>query len=283
MNIRLLTASLAVVTCGLAITIISCNGDGANVPNAPTQPTHGGKSEHVLGANCSSTLGADRCGAGTAATTYDQETGVLSVTGSNDLASGLKSTFGAAHDGHLDVKTQAPAGPGQQLAAVAYDGLIEQGRIEVGQDLTNPQRSTLRPTFNAGDGIYKINVLSGGTVVGTQENVPVGSTTYAFFSVTITIRIGWVVITVKFGEQQQKGTHANAVNVDAGACEWILGQNGGPAYDFTLPNGQVVHGDEIRFTEQVDGSGRYPYHSVSRLDLLSNMGSFDVLSEQIGE
>src|SRR4051812_33596950 len=156
MNMKLLTTSLLAFGCGLAMTIVSCNGDKDGIADAPNQPTRGQDAVHVLTNNCNSTIGADRCASGAATTSYDQLTGILSVSNSNDLASGVRSTFAAAHDGQVDVTTQIPQSATQQFSTVAYDANIEQGRVDLGQDPNDASRSTLTPAFKAGNGTYRV-------------------------------------------------------------------------------------------------------------------------------
>lgn len=280
MNVKLLTTSLLAMGCGLAITIVSCNGDKDGVADAPSQPTRGQGTTHVLTNNCNSTLGVDRCATGMASATYDQVTGKLSVTNSTDLQSGLKSTFGPVHDGQVVVDAQLPHAASDQFTVVAHNGEIEEGRIELTAAPNANSQSALKPIFNAGDGTYSIEVYNDGQQVATQASVQAGSTTTVAYSI-FSRWWRWIIKIVNSLAEQQKGVHMEGT-VQAGACVWIVGNSIENASTIILPNGVQVQGDEIHFVEDVDGSGRYPYHSVDRLDVLSNMGTFDVLSEQVG-
>lgn len=281
MNIKKMTTLLVLLGCGLATTIISCNGDG--VADTPSVPTHGVKTPHLQADGCNSTLAIDRCAVGAASAEYNPETGALSVTNSNDLLSGVKSSFLDAYSWHNQISSKLPASPGEQISAVAYNNDARQARLDVSQDQLDNSRTSISPTFDAGSGKYRVEVYNDGAKIATQENVLPGSTTYAKIIIDVWIHWGFQVIHVhiEIGAQQNKGAHVNATNelVDAGACEWVVGGPSENAVEVTLPDGTIANGDEIRFIEEVDGATRYPYQSVNRIDVLSNVGSFDVLGE----
>jgi len=278
MKMKLLAASLAAISCAFAMTIVSCNSDDS-VADVPSQPTHDDRGAQILGGPCQGILPVLRCDLGTATNSFDQMTGVFSVTGSNNLTSGTKSTFPASHNWHQRIASSAPQGAAQMLSAVAYDNGIRQARLDITQDIANPAQTILTPTFDAGNGTYQVEVLNNGQQVGIQTGVPPGS--FAKVTITITFETWWgfVTISVTIGNTHQKGASPNAIATEAGACAWVFGGSGEATTQYTLPNGMIVLGDEIRFIEEVDGSGRYPYHSVNRIDVLSNLGTYDIRSE----
>jgi len=278
MKLNTVVASLAAISCGLAITLVSCNGD--NDLNAPTNPSRGGKAPEVLSDNCNATKALNRCAMGSAVLEYNQEFGDLTATNLNDLRSGISSVFAPTRNWQQAVDADIPEQDGQQITAVAYNQGNVESDLRVGRG-SNPSLLQLTPTFLAGDGIYNVEVYNQGQLVATQPNVPPTSPPTAaargkFWR--------WVKFHVRFGPaslQRQKGNSLSAKG-ETGACEWVVSDDLGPSTSITLPDGRVVQGNEIRFTEVVDGSGRYPYHTTDRIDVLTNIGTYTVLAEYAG-
>lgn len=282
MRINVATAMLTTaLSLGLGFTIMSCNN---GVGDAPTTPTHSVKSPQALGGACNATISSSRCGLGLAALAYDGQTGSVTVSNSNDLSSGVSSTFAPAHIWQQAVDLSMPEEAGKQVTASAYDA----GQLQSTLDITRPQQDPgsydITPTFQAGVGTYNIEVYDNGRLVASQPGVTPGS------GPTAAARCGfwrWVKFHVHLGPTKQathqKGAQVNSVTVaDAGACEWVLSNDLGAGTSITLPDGTVAQGNEIRFIESVDGGERYPYHSTDRVDVVTNIGSYTVLSEFVG-
>ena len=64
----------------------------------------------------------------------------------------------------------------------------------------------------------------------------------------------------------------------SGACEWIYVFKDSADYEIHLKDGQILLGDEIRLTEEVDPSGAYPYTSFDRIVMLGNFPQLKILS-----
>jgi hypothetical protein len=62
-----------------------------------------------------------------------------------------------------------------------------------------------------------------------------------------------------------------------GGCNW--GLNLEQAVSVRMPNGQTVVGDEIRFSEDIHGSGHYPYLGFESIETVSTAQSFAITGE----
>jgi len=67
---------------------------------------------------------------------------------------------------------------------------------------------------------------------------------------------------------------------NTGGCGW--GMNLGQSVAVSLPDGNQVMGDEIRFQEDVNGPGHYPYLGFESIETRTTMRSFTV-TEEIAE
>lgn len=67
----------------------------------------------------------------------------------------------------------------------------------------------------------------------------------------------------------------------AGNCEWEYQYASNQT--FTLPDGRVLAGDTLRFVEQVDPSGGYPYTTFDGLVFQGNATRLDLKNESIEE
>ena len=63
----------------------------------------------------------------------------------------------------------------------------------------------------------------------------------------------------------------------SGGCNWGISMPAEAA--FLLPDGSKVIGDEIRFTEDVTGSGHYPYLGFEAIDTVSTAPSLRITDE----
>lgn len=277
MKTKVLATALASLSCGLAITIVSCNNNGG-IADAPNNPTHGGKSSQVLSGNCDATLAVNRCGTGAAQPNYDVETGSLTVNGMNRLSDGLSSTFAPAHTWQQAVDATIPEEGGKQLSAIAYNAGAMESRLDIARDQPDITQLGIRPQFLAGDGNFTIEVYNDGQRVASTPVLNPGSgPTVAAMGRFWT----WVKFHVHVGPRAMVAPVGGGDD-QSGACEWVLTNDRGPAAMFTLPDGQQARGNEIRFREDVDGSGRYPYHSTDQIDVTGNIGSYTVISESAG-
>lgn len=285
MSIRAL--ALTTVCCGLTITMVSCSSDKDGIANAPAQPSHGQKSPHVLAPVCNSLLAVDRCPLGTATLSYDVDAGVLAASNLNDTRTGVTSTFLDAHNWHQEVRTAVPSAAGEQYSLVSYHDDVRQSRLDMTADPTDNTATLLNPTFDGGSGVYTVRVYNDGDVVAEQKGVQPGSTTAAYVIIIIIRDQNFkvVAVIVIHNGQEKAGAHIQTDPTaepgspeEAGACVWGIGGPSHDAIDFRLPDGTLAHGDEVRFIEEVDGSGRYPYHASNRVDVLSNLGTLDLIS-----
>lgn len=283
MKTKFLALSLAVLSVGAAATVISCSGDDANIADAPRNPTRGGRTPGLLSADCNSTLAVDRCGDGGAELSYKSD-GVLSVSNLNAEADALISNFDKGHVWKTNAQIGHISNP--SLSFTAYDGTSRQSTLYTTVTAENPQVQNIKPVFYAGDGIYNVEVYSRRELVATQNNLSLDSPPV---QVDRIIWIWWwellfLIEDLFFSQQRGKaGSFTSGDQSVAGACKWVVSNYPGPSSKIRLPDGTIVEGDEIRFTEVVEGDGRYPYHSVDRIETRGNVGEYTVFSEYAGQ
>ncbi len=277
MNTRLMTAVLLALGCGLAASVISC-GDDSTVTDAPGNSSRSGRSPGLLAGNCNTTLAVNRCGIGNAGLSYNENAGELLASNLNSKDDGVSSTFDKAH--HWEQRIQATLSQDKYLVYTAFEDGAKESEFTIASIDENPDDYTLSPVFYAGSGNYTAEVYERGTVVASQSGLnPTLPSTVIKKPMTWAERMAFLASTRRRQQQRGKGTSFTAGDDTYGACEWAVLSSRGNKIEVILPDGTITSGDEIRFIEEFDEDGRYPYNTVSRIDMRSNIGDYLIQTE----
>ena len=190
----------------------------------------------------------------------------LTVTASNQPGGVWIATPGAS-SWNGNSRIRLASGQGDVLKASS----ISQGQVTSGAEalrVSNGYR--LSATFTASNEAptFSTLVYRNGILQGSSGNNASGSN--AAFIGTPVVLAGW--------ENLQ---WPDFIVAQGGACTWVYQTATGTDREITLPDGRTFLGDEIRFAEEVNPSGAYPYLTFDSLVFEGNIHSSNFLSEVV--
>ena len=204
--------------------------------------------------------GLQHCPVGGATLAINQ--GELVVTGTGSSSGVSIATPGAtAWHGESQVAMPDTVGATMQASSISHDLVTSQ------TDATrtaNGSRLTAAFTASSGTPTFTVQVYRNGQLQGSMGKQPSG---------TSGVVLGWVL--------RWPTTVPDFDVVAGGQCVWTYRAVASTALDVTLPDGRKLVGDEIRFAEDVNPQGAYPYLTFDRLVFEGSMQRMRFLSESV--
>ncbi len=224
----------------------------------------GGIGQPAQAAPCTTFAGLQHCPVGGATLSIDQ--GQLVVAGGDGVSGVAIATPGAS------------AWFGQSLIKLAngVGDVLTSSSISQGQ-VTSSTRArrvvgghVLSATFTASGGTptFRAQVYRNGVLLGTSTGNPSGSNAAV---------IGGPVVLAGWEDLQWPTFNVAA----GGSCTWVYRSAAGGEREITLANGQTFLGDEIRFAEEVQPAGAYPYLTFDGLVFEGDLQVSRFVSESV--
>src|SRR5262245_8891145 len=150
---------------------------------------------------------------------------------------------------------------------VAWDARADGRVISSASMRQNGSRLELKGAFTGGiKPTYSAQVYAGGQLVASLGSVPP--------TAPIAIPVWWCYTLPEIFDCGFTIEFHNSANSE---CEFRFGFD--TRVPFTLPNGAVAMGDELRLVEEVKPAAHYPYLSFDAIDVRSNSRLLTVFSE----
>ena len=232
--------------------------------------------------DCVSFQGIDHCPVGLAVLSTDSN-GLNVSSPSGDGQDGVVSRFAATTFWNAQLGLPGGAGnnPATHFSSISADKVTselditpENGRLHLQATFTGDSDSSTYSVL-----IYDHGILQGslGGFSGDPANQKASATTAGGNHLSRRFALyvdgmymgqfdnSWLWIWLSFSISSN------------GGCNWgmILPQE----TTFSLPNGQQVTGDEVRFEEDVQGPSHYPYLGFEAIQTQSTAGSFTIANE----
>lgn len=224
----------------------------------------GGIGQPAQASPCLTFAGLQHCPVGGASLSINQ--GQLMVAGTSGVSGVSIATPGAtAWSGESLIKLRNGAGD------VLKSSSISQGQVT---SSTQAHRvvggHVLSATFTASGGTptFRAQVYRDGVLQGTSTGNPSGS--------NAAVMSGPVVLA---GWEDLKWP--SFIVAAGGSCTWVYRTSTGGDREITLANGQTFLGDEIRFAEEVQSAGAYPYLTFDGLVFEGNLQGTKFTSETV--
>ena len=268
---------IAAMSCGAAATFMSCDSSSSN-PGAPPSSRDNGKGVRTLNDNCLSVFtGIENCSIGNGS--LQSEGSSITVTGLGGIGDGVSGSFEDAEAWSQDISVNfgAAGNEGSLRYSASSDGQIL-GRLDIARQGDGSFAATaLYSGEEGGPSAYSVHVFNNGALVGGQNGIPGSGGGPTIFN--------GIIAHAGFGSVSNDGPYYPIPYDPApddpnpweeGACEWTLESASG--LSVTLPNGTVLTGDKIAFTEQVT-PGHTVYSHFQRVDVEGQMSSYTILGE----
>ena len=224
--------------------------------------------------DCVSFQGIDHCPIGKSSLRASQ--GGLSVANNGDGA-GVSSRFQPTvfWNSHMEIA----GGMQHSTALSSISGGETTSRLFI-----EPEGDTLRLrsefTGASGDSTYSVLIYRDGVLQGSLGNLSGGGSS-ATVADALTKRAPNVgnsdIIADPMDEWFYLYWWLHFFISPMGGCNWGIGMDA--AVSFLMPDGSTVVGDEIRFSEDIAGSGHYPYLGFEAIDTVSTASSLRITEE----
>jgi len=199
---------------------------------------------------CVTFMGLQHCPV--AGTTLAINDGQLVVTGAGG-SGGVSIATPGATAWHGDSQIELANGVGDVLrsSSISHDVVTSQTEA-----LRGANGTPLRATFTASSGTptFTTLVYRDGQLQGSASKLPSGS---------VGAVLGW---TLRFPSEEPEFEV-----VAGGQCTWTYRTVQGADLQIALPDGRTLIGDEVRFAEEVNPQGAYPYLTFDRLVFEGNI------------
>jgi|GEM_PF-2382964 len=283
MTTKSIGALLATVACGATLALAACD-NRSTAPESGLQPATGGSKSPAVLTDCANIFtDIENCAIGTAHLAADAALGTVVVTGFDaEGNNGVSGSFPDAAEWSQSANTDfgTHSGAGLHFAAISDGQAVSRLHIvRAGATTLN-----FTPVFTAGDGgssYYHVHVYSDGVLRGGLEHIS-PTTTIPVVNIVGSgddDRDGGDRPTRKFKSVRSHQRGSGPQWQSPGACEWSqMATRPGAKFSVRLPNGRVVDGDEVLFTEEV-AEGQAVYNDFQRIDMTGNVASYTITDE----
>ncbi len=274
---------LAAMACGVTLAIAGCDGRSIAPESRPQSIAGGSKSPTVLTECASIFTGIEHCSIGTADLAADAAAGTVVIRDFDaDGGNGVSSFFPDAAEWSQSARTDFGTRAGARLhfAAISDEQAVST------LDIVRTGATTLQftPVFTAGDGgssRFHVHVFNDGVLRGGAEHIN-PNTTIPIVGIVGSgddDRDGGDRPRRKFKSVRSQHRGSGYQWQSTGACEWSqLVMRPGAKFSVRLPNGTVLDGDEVLFTEEV-AEGHTAYTDFQRIDVTGNIVSYTIADE----
>lgn len=283
MTTNTIGAALAMVACGALLSIAGCESGNTAPENSPHTGAGGSKSPTLLSTCANIFTGVENCTIGTTDLVGDPAAGTVVVTGfAADGNGGVSGSFANAVDWSQTFTMDIGTRTGTYVHYTAISDGQAVGELHIAR--LDATRSQFNPTFTAADGGssgFHVHVFNNGALVGGENDVDPQTPVFI---------VGSGDDDRDGGDKKSKPvrirTFSNARTTNPnhsweslGACEWTQRiTDAGVTVSVRLPNGNVLVGDEVRFTEKV-AAGQAVYNNFERIDMTGNLESYSIQAE----